>query len=121
MTVGSHLAAALLVAGTVIVVSACGWLHPNPRTLDVRDATSDKLDLFATIPTRSGVGTHEVLIAQLGPGGTFSFDNVPGTGECTTGPLIARDAAGHEIARREPPICLDETWEITAGSASPSR
>jgi hypothetical protein len=35
---------------------------------------------------------------------------------CTTGPLVALDPGGREVARHLPPLCIDDTWVIEGES-----
>ncbi|MGH8936364.1 MAG: hypothetical protein ACRDXD_08920 [Acidimicrobiia bacterium] len=73
------------------------------EAVSVKNETDQRIHIFYPRPGR------EADLGPVNPGNTVL---VSGTPECTDRPLIARNDAGEEVARREPPICHGETWVI---------
>ena len=48
------------------------------------------------------------------------FTNFSGPDGCAPGTLIARTPSGDEVARREQPFCIGETWVIQVDGDSNS-
>ncbi len=63
-------------------------------------------------------GVELVLAVGMPPGGERPLTNF-NAAECSTGVLVARTAAGREIARRTEPLCPDDTWVINGQGSSP--
>lgn len=73
----------------------------------VVNETDHNLEIVYLNPA-SGEDREEIL-DQVSAGSTAT---VPSGVDCTSHPVVARTEDGTEIARREPPICIGDTWVI---------
>lgn len=88
------------------MVISCTLPGTDPlQTAVVVNQTDTDVVVFLAYPDR------EASIMELQPGesDSTSFGDLDG---CAPAALIARDISGVEIARRDPPFCVGERWEI---------
>jgi hypothetical protein len=96
----------------MLITAGCSWLplgqsEAGFATVGFRNETAETV----SVVYRSPAGKEAVIVHAIGPGQVGSDDAVAG-GDCTIGVLIARNAAGAEVARRSEPLCLGDTWAI---------
>ena len=69
-------------------------------------------------------GTAEPYVGANGSNLLVAGPYLLDANRCTTGPIVALDEAGREVARHEAPVCLgedgQELWVIGGPAASPS-
>ena len=112
-----RLRVALLFAG-VLLIGGC-----EAGRLDgivVQNETDIELHFAVIRPD----GTVYDIVDRAPPGGTAIVIGPSDTGlirdRCTVGDLIALDPKGVEVARRAPPICINERWVIPGPGATAS-
>jgi hypothetical protein len=110
----SRMAAALAVS--VLILPACErGLEPHlGEGIGVRNNTSQTLRIrvfgdgewFNLARLEPGQAELVLTGSAIGPSSRVVKNG------CTVGELVAVNAAGDEVARRNPPLCVDETWVI---------
>jgi len=111
----------------VLVLGACeGFPGSDPHLAEgigVRNNTSEALH-FSVFGDWSGL----ICPVRWNPAGEASSCRVLQSAatalvtkdRCTTGDLVAINCKGREIARREPALCVDDTWVIEPGQLADS-
>jgi hypothetical protein len=84
----------------------------------VINQTGQAIDIFLVVD-----GDEELLASLDEPvGGSHSQEVFEGArfhpDDCSTGPLVARNRQGEEIARLEEPLCAFQVWMIEADGTS---
>lgn len=95
-----------------VALAGCRWLPgvDDQLGISISNATSESLDVYYE------VAGEERLVVSLDPGQSLA-QSAPFATRCTAGDLVARGADGQEVARRKPPICFGESWQIEESAA----
>jgi hypothetical protein len=90
----------------VLVVGGCG--DDDPSGLTIVNRTED--DIVVVL-----AGDEEEVLGRAGPGGEVEVPARSDDEACLAGPLVARTAAGAEVGRLGPGLCLDDAvaWNVT--------
>ena len=92
--------------GVMLLVGAC--FGPDR---DAGSAPTFRNDSGVAVEIYSGDDAQPFL--RLDPGQSALFPEVPDFRlGCTRSPLVARDASGEPVDRRDDPLCAAETWVI---------
>ncbi len=102
----------MTVSRSVLVVVVAGILggcivgtDPSRTWFEVANRTGESLGIAYDR------GNGMILARDVPPGAKVNVDN-PGEPSCTEFDVIARNDAGDEIARAEPPLCGGDVWTI---------
>ena len=101
----------------VTILAACLWLLASCsdigwRGYKIDNQTADPITVTSTIN-----GKETVLVSVLEPGLYQPITGYPGS-QCVPMLLIARDAAGNEVDRKDGDVCLDQTWVVRGAGGS---
>jgi hypothetical protein len=112
------LAAGLVLFASLAVAACEGGAFAN---IGVENDTGVPLHFYLNMV--NGGRRDYPLTLQPGARGplitSFSSTSLETRNGCTVGDLVALNPQGREIARRKPPLCVNEIWTVTVDGASP--
>jgi hypothetical protein len=96
----------------IALVGACSWPATDAlQVAKITNGTESRVIVYIDYPD------IERDFMTLSPGGS-DFTDFSGPDGCAPQTLIARTSSGDEVARREQPFCVGDTWTIQAESDS---
>jgi hypothetical protein len=96
-----------------LLVGACDWpVSDDLQTAVVTNQTDSVVIVYLDYPDR------ETDIMRLRPGESETENFSHPSDSCAPATMIARTISGDEVARREQPFCVGDTWAIQAADSN---